>query len=824
MLTVGNCYLAFKTVGAENQNTEASLYENSGGEPELDQSEPSATIVSDDSRSGFRDALETDDSDNAIPVFYQRQPPLAAQPELSQPTPLPPTARALSSSLFGSGGIGAALFGEQRAAQPSLGLPTETIGNAGATTRVTTDTGSLLGKSPSMLGIGVQRRTPIVNDPRVRGSRIGQLAASGSHWVPARIDLNTAVSQIDSHLVSDVTVVKGPYSVLFGPGLQFIDINLIRSPRFVDGPQWDASTSVNYKANGQQFYGREDVWGGTKTSGWRAGFGYANGNNYVSGDGTSIPSGYTSRDVDVAYGADLTDDSSVEVNFLNLGQNRVQYPGQVFNIDALQTNGVDVEYAANNQPLFDRLTIDLWYNRTQFNGNAQNPGTRKTFPFLDTIAYVGFTNVDSISTGYTVATTWGDDDGPQFTLGTDLRVIDQRVTEIGSGITFPTIFIDANSPVPASRSVNPGVFVQQTMPVGQFVRVTSGLRADIVNSDVTANPATLAHLGNYLPLLQPSLAEILGTSDFNQTRALFAGYVSSDLKLNEHWSLVAAVGSSERAPSLTEYYAAQPFMLLIQNGLNTVTGDPQLLAEHIAQADLGLRWNYNRWRGSLNGFHAWGFNYITFENIGIVQGPPNDNIQQTNLKYVNTDLATFAGAEAYLEFEWNDLFTPFATLTYVDARDRTRNGQFATKPVDPDLGEPSERVYGLPRGFFSGVSGAAQEPLPQIYPLQSRIGVRYHSAQTPDVQVPSPWAIELSARVVAGQDRIAVSLDETSTAGFTVWDLRGYWQPRKSLLLIGGIENFTNLNYLEHLDYRSPDGISMFQPGINGYVAAELKY
>jgi hypothetical protein len=51
---------------------------------------------------------------------------------------------------------------------------------------------NLLGESTFAVGLGIQRRNPIVNDLRVRGSRIGSLGASGSYWVPARIDLDTS--------------------------------------------------------------------------------------------------------------------------------------------------------------------------------------------------------------------------------------------------------------------------------------------------------------------------------------------------------------------------------------------------------------------------------------------------------------------------------------------------------------------------------------------------------------------------------------------------------------------------------------------------------
>ena len=101
-----------------------------------------------------------------------------------------------------------------RASAPSsdavLGLQSEAL--------AATDAGSLLGKSNAVLGLAVERRTPIVTDTLARGRRVGQQAASGSFWFPARQDLDTMLSKIDSRIISDIIVIKGPYSALHGPG------------------------------------------------------------------------------------------------------------------------------------------------------------------------------------------------------------------------------------------------------------------------------------------------------------------------------------------------------------------------------------------------------------------------------------------------------------------------------------------------------------------------------------------------------------------------------------------------------------------------------
>jgi outer membrane receptor protein involved in Fe transport len=682
--------------------------------------------------------------------------------------------------------------------------------------RDTTDAGSLLFKSPDALGVGVQRRTPIMNDPRIRGSRVGQLAASGSYWIPARIDLDTAISKIDSRLIEGVTVIKGPYSSLYGPGLDFLDIELLPSPRFQGGWQFHGATSADYNTNGRGIYGRQTVLGGNDDFGMRFSYGQRAGTDYLTGSGQSMPAGYGSRDADLAVGYDLTPDDHIEFNYLRVDQTNVEFPGMAFDIDALQTNAFEVRYFGEKQPYSDRMAAEIWYNDTHFNGDAQHPGKRTMFPYLNFIHYVGYTDVDAESTGYRLAWSWGADDAaPRLTAGTDLRFVHQKLDEIASGRIGFNIFTNANSPIPKSAETNPGLFVEETLPAGERVSLTAGGRLDFVQAAMLADPQDIAHLGLQNP--QSSLADILGTGDFDRSYVLWQAYLRGQYKLNDHWTLTAKGGQGQRAPSLTELYVAQSFMFLLQNGLNTVTGDPRLKPESLWQGDLALNWDYDRFRGSIGAFRSWAYNYITFENLRVVQGPPNGEVVQVNLKYVNTDLAAFDGYEALAEWDVNDWWTPFGTLQYVEGTDMTRNGSFATQRATP--GSPSQRVAGLPRGDFSGVSGGSTEPLPGIIPLESRVGIRLH-APTKNPQ----WAFELSARIVSSQNKVAASLLETPTAGFTTFDLRSYWRVNPHWQLACGVENLTNRNYREYLDFRYPDGTGMYQPGINGYFGTELSY
>jgi outer membrane receptor protein involved in Fe transport len=758
------------------------------------------------------DAIWQNDG-QAVPAQFQQQ----ATPRVEAPsTPSATPASQQASQQFWTS------FGVSQT--PSFAATTPAIvGNAvsgeESAIRASTDLGGLLGDTPSVVNLGVQHRNPIVNDPRVRGSQVGSLAAAGSYWVPARIDLDTMVSKIDSRLVENTIVIPGPYSALYGPGKQFVDIELKRAPRYNQGFQAFASTSVDYRTNGDPWYGRQSLWGGDDVWGFRVGYGHRTGNDYESGDGLLIPASYKSRDIDLAVGAQLTPHVAVDAMALRLDQTDVELAGQAFDLDFLVTDGYEVTLAWDNPSWADSVTLDSWYNNTRFDGSAQRASKRKQFPVYDLLAFEGFTNVDSTSTGYRLISHWGGDE-ERLDAGADLRYIKQELNEITSGVD-QFQWIDQNSPIPKSDSVNPGLFVEASSPVADQTALTAGARLDYNGTHVLEDNSQLAALGINSELVPTSAADIWGSGDLLQNDILGLAYLSADMELGEGWGVGARVGYSERAPNLTERYAVETFMFLLQNGLNTVTGDPELDKERLIQTDLSFWQRAGDFTGQVVVYHAWVRDYVTYEALQAVPFPPGGQIEQVNLKFVNTDLATLWGAEARGEYELSDSLTPFATLRYVEGEDRTRNGSFDTVPSGPGI--PSVRDPNAVRGTGSGVGVALadEEPLPGILPLESRIGLRWEEPRDR-----ARWGVEISARLVDNQDRIAASLLERATPGFTVYDLRVFLRPTEQLQLVGGVENFTDKHYQEHLDYHpaNPAALATFRPGVNFYFGSELQY
>lgn len=685
-----------------------------------------------------------------------------------------------------------------------------------------TDLGGLLKKSSSGLSTSVQSKTPIVSDPRIRGSRIGALAASGSHWVPARADLDTILSKFDSRQIKSVEIIPGPYSSLYGPGFAFTDVQLLGSPRYAGGPRWHGSSDAEYKVNGNQFFGQQTLL--TGAADWGARFNYAarDGGDYRAGNRLTIPSSYHSQEMILALGKDWKEDS-LEFNVLRLDQTDVLFPGYVFDIDYLVTDGYDVTHTSRDRGGWDSVTTNAWYNRTRFEGNSQNPQKRPLFPVLDLINYTGATDVDSMSTGYRQSFNFGNlnGDGFQMTLGHDLRFVKQELNEIASGVTLglPIPFSNRNSPIPRSYIANPGLFTQYTEDVNDKVQFRAGARIDYAISDIDDDPAKLTGVG--LGQFPASYSNIVGTSDYEHAFTLASCFASLSFEPTDTWTTSLSGGYAERAPTLTELYAAQPFMLLLQNGLNNVTGDPTLSKEKLFQLDIGAEYHDDWLKTGCRAFHAWGIDYITFENTQVVFVPPNGDVGQVSLRYVNTDLATILGGEWFGELQPNSPITPFANLRVVDGRDRTRNGNFATTNGDAFIA--SRKVAGQVRGAFNqgGLVSSNTEPLPSIPPLEMRMGWRLH-----DTSPQKLWSIELSARAVNRQTRVATSLLETATAGFTTWDTRSVFRVQrvKGMVVALGVENMFDRLYREHFDFRTSNGLSIYQPGANFYFSTSLSF
>ncbi|MDZ4783231.1 MAG: TonB-dependent receptor [Planctomycetia bacterium] len=663
------------------------------------------------------------------------------------------------------------------------------------------DSAQLLQYASSVKTVEVQRRSPVSFDPRIRGYRLGQVYAlyDSAYYFPVRQDLDTMLSKFDPSLIDAIVVIPGPYAVRYGPGFSFLDVIGTQTPRYQNGHESHSRTGMTYHGNGEQLYGRETIYGGGADYGYIMNYGNRNGSDYRSGGDTiDIPATYHNRNYLGQFGFDLSPEDSVEVKYNRLDQSDTEYPGQFFDVRFLTTDATSVNFVhADESSCWTRFAMSGWYNRTRFAGDTYNE-SKDTFNVIPRVeaalgeganTFFGDTSGDLISSGARMSATYGQVDDTQLTVGTDLHYLEQNIREqfVSRGnVPFTginTVNGAINTNLPRSFWLDPGVFTELSIPVQSYWTTTVGARTDFSRTSLREDDVRT----------NTSLA---GT--YTQSDMLWAAYLTNQVDLARGWIGRFGIGYAERPPTLLERYADGVFVGLIQSGFSRVVGTPELDKERNTQIDVSLEADYCCWRGKIGGFHGWVNDYITYQANRVVD-PTGAQVLNT----VNTDLATISGAEVSGEYDLNRRWTVFSSARYIYGRDQEINA-----------------------------------PLPGIYPFDSRFGVRLQ-----DPCGGKRWGSEFFVRAVNDQDQLGdlritntsvIDTFESRTPGFTVYNIRGYYNVNDNFNIIGGIDNLFDKQYLEHLDLRIAaqpvsgrtdiPQLRVLSPGFSPYVGAEWTY
>ncbi len=668
-----------------------------------------------------------------------------------------------------------------------------------------------LEKSDVVQTVNSQLRNQASFDPRIRAYRYGQIytQVDGAVWVPVRQDLDTPLSMFDPSIVQSLEVTPGPYLPMAGAGFAYLNAMTAPTPRY-DGFEAHGFLGTDYFGNGDQLNATQRFYGGNSNWGFSILHASRTGNAYRAGNGVYIPAAYNNEDFFAQFGFNLDTDRKVEFRYLRQDQTNTQYPGQFFQTNIQITQGFNLNYVDESvDGPWTRLVGQGWYNIGRLQG-ATNP-TENVFQVVQRVDtalqqfyndftfnpnFTGNTNAGTYTTGARVATVYGDDGDQQFTTGADARLINQYVNENLSWQDPSQTTIATNTGLPRSYQVDPGLFAQWTVPTASYWTSTIGGRVDWLYSNVVSPfPSTY-------PSGDPNAIPNYDINLLPQSNVLYSLFWTNKVELDEDWTARFGAGVAQRAPTLTERYADGEFLALIQNGFSRVVGQPNIPIEKAWQLDANLACDYDTFRGRISGFCSLIQNFSTFSVLGVNQsGPAGAQLLFTQ----TTPLATLAGCEMYAEKDLNSYWTGFGSLLYVDGRDQTINA-----------------------------------PLTQIYPLEARTGLRLH-----DPDGGKQWGVEMFARMVHAQNRLGTlrsgpdgqgPLDvlEQRTGGFTVTNLRGYWNATKNLSFVAGINNLFDRSYLEHLSLRFAQntvpsggnfpGIGVYSPGFTPYVGLDWTF
>lgn len=316
----------------------------------------------------------------------------------------------------------------------------------------------------------------------------------------------------------------------------------------------------------------------------------------------------------------------------------------------------------------------------------------------------------------------------------------------------------AQASLPGTRQDGVALFAEFDRPLGDHLSLTTGARAERVNS--SADPA-LADRNLYFAYHR--------TRSTSADDTLLSANAGLTWKPGDRWQVSAQLGSAERAPDPQERYFG-----LRRMGSDWV-GNPRLAAPRQSQLDLGASYRSDRFTFEASGWAAQIDDAVTVVDGARLEAVPGVMNRHART-YVNHDTRMW-GAEA----------AAFAPLGRHVALQATLAWVRGAREIAPE-------------------AGIVDRDLPEVPPFSGRLSLRWE---------PGRWYAELEGVAAAAQERVDSGLQETPTSGWTIANLRGGIELGR-FSLIGGLENLFDRAYREHLSYqRDPfrAGVAVPEPG-----------
>lgn len=589
---------------------------------------------------------------------------------------------------------------------PSLASPITTSIDLNETSALqsASDGASVLTQIPGFSAIGNGGTN---GDPTFRGMFGSRLAilTDGAQILgacPNRMD--NPSSYINPAVYDEVTIIKGPETVLWGPGNSAATVLFDRKREDFSEKniRFEASTMIGT-------YGRFDrrLEGavGNENGYVRLAANESEANDYKDGNDDSIASAWDKWNSSIAFGWTPDEDTWLELE-LERGDGEAKYAGR----------GMDgTKFLRETAALrFEKKNIsDHWSKlEAQFNyGYADHIMDNYTLRPLSGMAMRK--ELDRRTQSGRIASTL-DWDTLNLVTGIDAK---QEVHR--SGITASS---NGNEDYSQQQA---GIFSELTWFINDSQRLVNGLRFD--NYHATDESNTTATAGD------------------SRNKILTSGFTRLERDLDSMPATTyIGLGHSERFP---DYWEIKPINSSLSGAVNAFSG---VKPEKTTQVDVGINYKIQDLSWWISAYAGVVEDYIIF-----------DYSNSSITKVGNVD-AIIAGTELGARYQLDSRWSTNASIGFAWGRDTDNN-----------------------------------DPLPQIAPFESKLGLTYERDQ---------WTTNTVLRLVAPQNRIAedrgnvVGYDFSRSAGFATLGLNTEYRANQYLTLAAGIDNLMDKTYTEHLN------------------------
>lgn len=593
----------------------------------------------------------------------------------------------------------------------------------------------------SIPGFSVIRKGGSDGDPMLRGmvgSRLDILVDGGQigGGCPSRMDPPTAY--ISPELFDRVTVIKGPETVLYGPGNSAGTVLFDREFKRYDAPGISLDGSLlggSWGRNDQMV----DVRGGTPLFYFGLSANHTHSQDYEDGNGQRVHSSWDRWNADGTLGWTPDDNTRVE---LTVGQGNGQAAYAFTGMDGVK---------------FLRKSVALKLDRKHVNSTISKFS-----------AQVYYNQVDHVMDNYTLRRPDPNSMMPMaMAREFDLKTVGGRVAatlDLGKSLSG-VIGMDGSSSDHAGRTGGPqgskmgyyedkprlrdarmsdvGAFGQFTWSWAEKQRLISGARLD------------WAHARGY-GLSMPTVSSGMGTGmdmggtatttvDASRSATLPSGFVRYERDLTSlPATFYAGIGHVERFPDYWE--------LLGQHVDASRSSFDDTRPERTTQLDIGMQYRNRTLR-------AWVSGYLGVVNDFILLHYGQGMLANS---YASNVKARIAGGEAGMSYAFSPRWSADASMAYAWGEDRSEG-----------------------------------RPLPQMPPLEARFGLNYDTGVW---SAGALWRVATAQHRVAPGEGNIVGQDLGPTGGFAVFSLNGAYRLGQHVTLSAGIDNLFNRTYAEHVN------------------------
>lgn len=462
-----------------------------------------------------------------------------------------------------------------------------------------------------------------------------------------RMDPPTAYIYPEAY--DSIVVVKGPQTVLDGPGNSAATVRFESKPPAFDDRHWQVlGSALGASAGRSDLVG--DVATGNSTLYARLNGTRAEADDYTDGDGNNVHAAYERWSSKLALGWRPAADSLVELSG-TLSDGHAAYADRAMDGAQFKRSnvGLRTKFALGGEVL-SSVEAQVYYNYVDH--VMDNYSERDFMPSM-MMPNPSASNPDRRTTGARAALTLAGPMSLTATVGMDHQQNRHRNRSTMNETTMP---YEDMARVTDARFENTGIFGEATLPIAGASRVVAGVRAD--RWQATDERATVS-LGMMGTVPNP-------TEGLTRHKTLVGGFARFERDLvDQGTTLYAGVGHVERFPDYWELVG------LGRQGTDSVSAF-ETRPERTTQLDIGAVHKAGALQLSVSAFASRVNDYILIQS-DYPKGMATADVSR------NVDART-VGAEADATWSLNNQLRLTGTLSYTRGHNTTDGGPLAQMP------------------------------------------------------------------------------------------------------------------------------------------------